>query len=115
MLARVNHYARSHAFYINWYVSLLGAAGLGHLVLQKLQSGLMLSIALVMSMACVKSYIFQVTSGRPVVPTGKSTAYMVAWWLCFGLLAGFMALMLAVSLAFVLYEGIDRLSHLLRR
>jgi hypothetical protein len=105
MLSRVNQYARSHAFYINWYVSLLGAAGLGYLVLSRLTFGLMLSIALVFTMAAIKSYVFHVTSGQPAVPADRSIPYMVAWWLCFGLLAACFAVSFAAIWAVVLNEA----------
>ena len=66
--------------------------GLGYLLLHKLNCALLLSFALVFSMACSKAYLFRVVDERPVIPRGKSPPYMIAWWICFGLLVAFFLL-----------------------
>ena len=86
MLTLLSGYTRRHAFQINWFASLLGAAGMGYLLFHTLKFALPLSVALVFSMACAKIYVFHVVEGRPIVPQGKPLSYRVAWWICFALL-----------------------------
>jgi hypothetical protein len=101
-------YTRRHAVHINWYASLLGAAGLGYLLLHKLEFAIPVSMALVFWMACTKVYLFHLVDGQPFVPRGKSAAYMAAWWVCFGLLAIFLVVCSFAFLAVLIMQVASR-------
>lgn len=104
MTFSLNDYTRRHAVHINWYASLLRAAGLGYLVLRKLEFAIPVSMGLVFWMAGTKLYVWYLVEGRPFVPRGKSPAYMAAWWACFSLLAIFFLLSSLAFLAVVIMQ-----------
>jgi hypothetical protein len=80
MMIRLNNYVKDRFREIEWYASLIGAAGLGYLILFTLKCAVPLAMGLVFFAACVKTYLGVLVDGRPIVPSGKSVAYRVVWW-----------------------------------
>jgi hypothetical protein len=73
---KMRRFALRHFRRIEWYASLLGMAGMGHLLLWQLDRwhadlGLGIAFLLVFLMALVKSYLGHIASGIPFWPSRR--------------------------------------------
>jgi hypothetical protein len=72
-------FIKNHVSRINWYVSLAGMAGLGHLTFWEIDhkwpgTGLVISFCLVFCMACSKIYLDHVVTDASFWPRRKRTS-----------------------------------------